>query len=104
MVVIEKLLESITSEEYYANQISHVQQIAPKKAKFGILDKPLNKRLIRWLESNAIKLWGHQAKAVKHILEGKNCVISTSTASGKSLCYNLCVIDSLLQDEKMTAI
>ncbi len=104
MVDVKQFLEAIKFEEYYADQITHVQYFPPKKARYGTLEKPLDPRLSRWLKNNQIELWGHQAKAINLILEGKNCVISTSTASGKSLCYNLCVLHSLLQDENMTAI
>ncbi len=104
MVVFETFLESIKTEDFYADQISYIQHLPAKKAKFGTLNKLLKTRLLRWLEANNIKLWGHQARAINHVLNGNNCVISTSTASGKSLCYNLCVINSLLQDEQMTAL
>ena len=77
------------------NQISHVQHIPEKKAQFGKLTEPLQKRLQRWLDNNNIQLWGHQTKAINSIRAGKNTVVVTSTASGKTLCYNLSVLNSL---------
>ena len=58
----------------------------------------------RWLDNNDIKLWRHQAEAINSIREGNNTVTVTSTASGKSLCYNLPVLDSILNNEKTTAL
>ncbi len=104
MVDVEEFLNYIKSQDYYDNQISYVQHIPEKKAQFGKLSEPLRNRLQRWLDLNDIKLWGHQAKAISSIRAGKNTVVVTSTASGKSLCYNLSVLNSLFNDEKTTAL
>jgi DEAD/DEAH box helicase domain-containing protein len=104
MVNFEEFLEYIKSQDYYTGQISYIQHIPAKKAQYGKLDKSLRKRLKRWLISNSIDLWGHQAEAINNILDGKNTVIVTSTASGKSLCYNIPVLQSIFKNEKATAI
>lgn len=104
MVNFDKFTKSIKSENYYSDQISYIQHIPKKGAKFGELNKPIKLRLQRWIENNNINIWAHQAKAINSIRDGNNTVISTSTASGKSLCYNLSVIQSILEDPKTTAI
>ncbi|TFG29950.1 MAG: DEAD/DEAH box helicase [Promethearchaeota archaeon] len=104
MVDFEQFLEYIKSQDFYSEQISYIQHIPAKKAEFGKLNQPLRKRLQRWLTNNSIELWGHQAEAINHISEGKNTVIVTSTASGKSLVYNLSVLNSILENEKTTAL
>ena len=50
------------------------------------------------------KLYQHQVEAIKYIREGENVVVATPTASGKSLIYNLGVLEALLQDEKAKAL
>ena len=104
MVEFEEFLNYIKSQDYYTGQISYIQHIPAKKAQYGKLEKSLRKRLQRWLDNNSIELWGHQVDAINNILEGKNTVIVTSTASGKSLCYNLPVLQSIFKNEKTTAI
>lgn len=104
MIDFEEFINYIKTQDYYRGQISHIQNIPAEKAQFGELQRPLNKRLERWLENNSIKLWSHQAEAINYIRNGNNTVIVTSTASGKSLCYNLCVLESILEDESSTAI
>src|SRR5580700_9631890 len=42
------------------------------------------------------KLYSHQAEAYSRIAAGENVVIVTPTASGKTLCYNLPVLDRLI--------
>ncbi len=105
MVDFEEFLLYLKKQDYYNDQISHIQYIPKKEPLFGTLKKPLKKRLERWLDTNNIKLWGHQAEAINAIREGKNTVIVTSTASGKSLCYNLPVLQTILEeDPNSTAI
>ncbi len=44
------------------------------------------------------RLYAHQAEAVRLVREGENVAIATPTASGKSLCYNLPVLDRVLSE------
>src|SRR5216684_687794 len=51
------------------------------------------------LESRGIaRLYTHQAEAFRHCHDGRNVVIVTPTASGKTLCYNLPVLNRLLAE------
>ena len=49
-------------------------------------------------------LWTHQAEALAAVRDGRNVVVSTGTASGKSLCFNLPVFETLLADRKARAL
>ncbi|TXT55048.1 MAG: putative ATP-dependent helicase Lhr [Promethearchaeota archaeon] len=104
MLDFEDFLKYIRSQNFYDDQISYIQYIPEKKAEFGKLNKPLHKRLEFLLKKRETQLWAHQAKSINFIREGKNTVISTSTASGKSLCYNLPVLESILEDPSITAL
>ncbi|MFX0174727.1 MAG: DEAD/DEAH box helicase [Candidatus Hodarchaeota archaeon] len=104
MVDFEEFLNYIKSQDYYNGQIAHIENIPELKARFDDLEKPLRKRLQRWLSNNNIKLWRHQAEAINQIRNENNTVIVTSTASGKSLCYNLPVLEAILNNEKTTAL
>jgi DEAD/DEAH box helicase domain-containing protein len=50
------------------------------------------------------ELWSHQADAWSRARAGEHLVIATGTASGKSLCYQLPVLDRLLADDKAAAL
>ncbi len=104
MVEFEEFLHFITTQDYYNDQIYHIEHIPIQKARFGALEQPIRKRLQRWLETNNIKLWKHQAEAINQIRDGRNTTIVTSTASGKSLCYNIPVLQSILEEPKTTAL
>jgi DEAD/DEAH box helicase domain-containing protein len=68
-------------------------------------DPPLPGQLARRLASQGIdKLWSHQAKALAAVRRGEHTAVSTGTASGKSLCFNLPVIESILKDRRSRAL
>lgn len=50
------------------------------------------------------RLWSHQAAAVAALREGRNVVVATGTASGKSLCYQLPIVDAAVEASRDTAL
>lgn len=73
--------------------IKHTSAIAPV---YGKWPEALNPRLADMMRARGFeKLYSHQASSITHALNGDDVVIVTPTASGKSLCYNLPVLDSL---------
>jgi DEAD/DEAH box helicase domain-containing protein len=76
-----------------------------KAARFGLYPERLNPLLRSALAARGIEhLYSHQAAAVELALAGKNAVVVTPTASGKTLCYNLPVVDAILADPAARAI
>src|SRR5215204_4842356 len=62
-------------------------------------------RLRRALAARGIEqLYTHQAEAFEHALARRNVVTITPTASGKTLCYNAPVLDSILKDPSSRAL
>ena len=50
------------------------------------------------------QLYTHQAAAIGHALAGRNVVVTTPTASGKTLCYNAPVLSAILRDPSTRAL
>ncbi len=50
------------------------------------------------------RLYSHQAEAIRHALEGRHTVIATPTASGKSFCFHMPVLDAVAKDPASSAI
>jgi len=62
-------------------------------------------RLVDILRARGIEhLYSHQAVACRLAQEGKNVVIVTPTASGKTLCYNLPILSNLIEDPEARAL
>jgi len=104
MLNVEAFLGYVKSQKYYENQIVYIEEIPSKPPEYGVLDIPVHNSLMKWLIDKKYKLWSHQAKAINNILKGKNVIIATSTSSGKSLCYNLPMLSSILEDKESTAL
>ncbi|MDO8615444.1 MAG: DEAD/DEAH box helicase [Dehalococcoidia bacterium] len=65
----------------------------------------LDEQLANALARRGIEqLYSHQAEAVEAVLAGRNVAIVTPTASGKTLCYNLPVLQTLLSDPNARAL
>ncbi len=65
----------------------------------------LSARLIQSLNDQGIRsLYSHQAEALERIAAGCNVVISTGTASGKSLCYSLPIWNRILSEPNSSAL
>ncbi|MFC1952705.1 DEAD/DEAH box helicase [Chloroflexota bacterium] len=98
-------LSYLQSQDNYDNQIAFVEHIQPRGAKYGVLDKPLSVGLQSCLDKNGIDpLYTHQAEAINHSRQGRNVMVTTSSASGKSLCYNIPVIETLLTENRSRAL
>ncbi len=76
-----------------------------KPPQFAPFPAALNPALKAALATRGIEnLYTHQAAAAEHALAGKNAVVVTPTASGKTLCYNLPVVHGILSDPSARAI
>jgi DEAD/DEAH box helicase domain-containing protein len=102
--LIEKFIHHLTADSFYKKQIVHKQVMSPKKPQFGILDKPLPEIVQKYLSSNNIRLFSHQAEAINRIRKNQNVVIVTPTASGKTLTFNLPVFEAIHNDPNATSL
>lgn len=98
-------LHHLITLRHYKQQIVHTEYIPSQDAIFGNLDKPLHPDLRARLESSGMPaLYHHQAEALNAILAGKNVIVSTPSASGKSLCYHLATLEAILNDKDSRAV
>lgn len=93
---MRKFVENLKRQRFYAPQVVYHHLLPPEKSRWTELELPGD--LARALEKLGIgSLYAHQAAAIEMVRRGKNVVIATPTASGKTLTYNLPVMESLLQ-------
>jgi DEAD/DEAH box helicase domain-containing protein len=79
--------------------------LAATAAKHAPFPDDLDPRLLSALASRGIEqLFVHQREAIDHARAGRHVVIATPTASGKSLCFHLPVLDAIARDRSATAI
>ena len=85
-----------------------LKAVVAMPAKSGVTvrpDPPLPKALSGRLEARGIDgLWTHQAEALAAVRRGESVAVSTGTASGKSMCFNLPAIEQILADRRSRAL
>lgn len=65
----------------------------------------MDERLVRALRARSVEaLYTHQAAAFEETRAGRSIVVVTPTASGKTLCYNLPVLDAVSRDPTARAL
>ncbi|MGD8240150.1 MAG: DEAD/DEAH box helicase, partial [Armatimonadota bacterium] len=100
-----EFLDEIRQSESYRGQMVHVEDIAARNARYAELAEPLPDVVRQMLEAKGFgRLYTHQAQAVEAARRGENVVIVTGTASGKTLCYTIPILESALREPEATAI
>ncbi|MBU2607731.1 MAG: DEAD/DEAH box helicase, partial [Chloroflexi bacterium] len=102
---VSTFIERLVAQPGYDDQIVHVEHIPRRGAIHGELERPLVATLQDSLSRHGLlPLYTHQAEAVNKARQGMNVVVSTASASGKSLCYNTAVMESLLTGRSSRAL
>jgi DEAD/DEAH box helicase domain-containing protein len=100
---IHNFIESLTSDRRFNLQLAAHQYIPPIKPRYMRLD--LSESLTGVLKNRGIELfYSHQVEAIDLIRQGQNVLIMTPTASGKSLIYNIPVLESIMQNPEQKAL
>ena len=98
-------LDWVQRQSWYRNQIVHVERLPARKARYGRLRRPLPHPLANALRAAGVqRLYSHQAEAINAVREGQNVILATATASGKTLAYNVPVLEAILQDPRARAL
>ena len=85
--------------------ITAVRRLAPQSAVYAPFPDSLDPRVAAAYASRGItQLYSHQAEAIDHATHGRHVVVITPTASGKTLCYNVPVLDAILKDPASRAL
>ena len=101
---MDSFLQHITSDKNFKDVV-HVETIPARQAIYADERFQLDERTRSALDKLGIQgLYSHQAEALALIRQGADVVIMTPAASGKSLVYNIPVIESLLKDPESKAL
>ncbi len=102
---LDEYIGSLKNYKGFKGDIVCHRVIQPGKAVFANHPPNLKNDLSFVLNTLGIdRLYSHQSKAIDMISKGGHTVIATPTASGKSLVYNLPVIDCLLENPESHAL
>ncbi|MBN1916657.1 MAG: DEAD/DEAH box helicase [Verrucomicrobia bacterium] len=98
-------LERVRRLNFYSDQVAHVKLLPERPAVYGALRDGLAPAVEAALRRQGIGLlYRHQADAIEHLRAGRNVVVVTGTASGKTLCYLVPVVERLIAEPSATML
>lgn len=100
-----QVIDSLRGDAEFCRNLTHWHTLPPRPARFGDFPESLHPRLRQALAQRGIaNLYIHQTEAVEAALAGEDVCVVTPTASGKTLCYNLPVLHTLLANPQARAL
>ncbi|MEN8097453.1 MAG: DEAD/DEAH box helicase [Chloroflexota bacterium] len=102
---IDHFLNHFKQDSSLSANIVAWEEIPARGSHFESAFSSVNPALVTALEQQKLwPLYTHQAAAIRAVLQGDNVVVATGTASGKSLCYHIPILNSYEADNSSTAL
>ena len=102
---VESYIEHLKSSPLFMKNVTSWRVLPAREAKYADFPAGLDARLVAALSRRGIERpYIHQRLAMEAALAGEDCVVVTPTASGKTLCYNVPVLNAILQNEADRAL
>ena len=100
-----RFIDRLRRAEQHRGRVVHVERLPPRPAAHGELSHDLHPALTAMLDDlGVLPLYRHQATAVDALLDGRDVAVVTPAASGKSLCYQTPIVQTLLEDPSARAL
>ncbi len=100
---VREIVEQLAARDRTGEILTAVRHIPAREAEFAPMPEWVRKELAAvYAEKGVSQLYSHQAAAAVHA--GRNAVVVTPTASGKTLCYNLPVLNAVLENTDTRAL
>lgn len=101
---VGEYIAALLASSRLGGQVTHHRLLSGAAPEFASSRRPWPGALDRLLRERGVRLYSHQALATDHIRAGRSVVVATPTASGKSLIYNLPVLERHLLDPEARAL
>lgn len=104
-MILDQLIEQLQDTPAFCANVTSWRYTPPREAHYAPWPDRLDQRLIAALQQRGIgQPYTHQAAAIEASLGGRDVVVVTSTASGKTLCYNAPVLQAVLNEPSSRAL
>jgi len=85
--------------------LAHWETLPARAARYGELLPALPEPLAQALAARGVtQLYTHQVRSIEALRAGRDTVVVTGTASGKSLCFHLPALERILEEPEATAL
>ncbi len=104
-MTIQTVLEQLRLNREFISQVMAWERIPARPSRLAEPDVTLSPQIRQALAARGItSFYRHQAEAIDAALRGENVVVATGTASGKTLAYNVPVLETLLAEPVAQAL
>ena len=104
-MTISEYIEKLKNNPAFMKNVTAWRVMPERRAEYGNYPENLDTRVIDVLRRKGIERpYIHQSQAIEAAIARRDFVVVTPTASGKTLCYNVPVLDSILKDESARAL
>ena len=102
---VDQLIQVLRDDPAFMEHVTNWTVLPAQDGVYVPFPDTLDARIQSVLRKRGIqRLYSHQAESFAAALEGKDYVVVTPTASGKTMCYNLPVLSAILQNEDARAL
>ncbi|MGC1483425.1 MAG: DEAD/DEAH box helicase [Candidatus Acidiferrum sp.] len=102
---VREVLDAFASRDVNGEVLTAIRYFPARKAQWADFPAWVHADLTAAYTAKSIgRLYTHQAIAAEAVYSGKNVVVVTPTASGKTLCYNLPILNSILENPDTRAL
>jgi DEAD/DEAH box helicase domain-containing protein len=105
LATVEEVLRALAGRYHSDEVLTAIKHIPAREAQFRPMPKWVRPELAAAYRAKGIdQLYSHQAAAAETARAGKDFVVVTPTASGKTLCYNLPILNAVLENTDTRAL
>jgi DEAD/DEAH box helicase domain-containing protein len=98
-------MERLRADRSFMDNVRALRKIPAQAGKYEPFPDWVHPSIRNVLQNKGIRqLYSHQSRAIHHIWNGENVILVTPTASGKTLCYNLPVLQRILEEPETRAL
>lgn len=103
-MAVADVLGLLEQNPFFRERIVNINTAEPEPPEYCTPEMPLPEILTAYLRENGIRLFSHQCKAINLIRNGSHVILTTPTASGKTLAFNIPVLERLDTEPEARAL
>ncbi len=101
---LSQFLRTLKKDPEFGEAFVYHRYLSPRPSVYGP-ELPFHPDIARTMERLGVtRLYSHQVEAINHLRQGSHVMVATPTASGKSLIYNLMVLENALRNKQAKAL
>lgn len=102
--MIESIINSLKENQRFKNRIEHIKVLPRKESIYKEIEEYPLLEIKEYITRKNIRIYIHQNEVISKLRAGKNVIITTPTASGKTLAFSLPIFERLGQNKNATAL